>query len=283
MNAFSRSWEITKMSFSVINKDREMLWFPVLAGFFSLLFLFVMIFPTLLAYIGISNDNVGYANLVLVFLAYLGLAFIATFFNVAVVYTTKTRFEGGDATFMDSIRFAFSKIYIIFLWSIVTAIVGVLLRILENFARNAKGGNQIVLQVLRGVLGMAWGIVTIFVVPILVYKGHTPINAIKESALTIKKTWGESLIRHFGLGLVQMLVTVLGIVVLGLVIFVTLGLSIYLTLVLVTLLVVYVVLVSLIFTVANSVFNTALYVYAQTGKIPEGFSKEDLSHAFIKR
>ena len=37
---------------------------------------------------------------ILVAAAYWGLAFIATFFNVCVVYTRKTRFEGGDATFM---------------------------------------------------------------------------------------------------------------------------------------------------------------------------------------
>ena len=35
MGAFSRSWEITKLSFSVIKQDKELLLFPIFSGIFS--------------------------------------------------------------------------------------------------------------------------------------------------------------------------------------------------------------------------------------------------------
>ncbi len=38
--------------------------------------------------------------------------------------------------------------------------------------------------------------------------------------------------------------------------------------------------VILVFNVANTIFNTALYVYADTGKIPEGFGQEIMQNAF---
>ena len=38
--------------------------------------------------------------------------------------------------------------------------------------------------------------------------------------------------------------------------------------------------VILVFNVANTIFNTALYVFAATGKIPEGFSQEIMQNAF---
>jgi len=41
--------------------------------------------------------------------------------------------------------------------------------------------------------------------------------------------------------------------------------------------------VLLIFTVANSVYNTALFVYADTGKIPEGYNKELMTNAFRQK
>jgi hypothetical protein len=38
MGVWGRSWAITRTSFGLIGKDKEMIWFPLLAGFFSLLF-----------------------------------------------------------------------------------------------------------------------------------------------------------------------------------------------------------------------------------------------------
>ena len=45
---FSRSWHITKLSFRVIKQDKELLLFPILAGIFSIIFIFAMLFPTLI-------------------------------------------------------------------------------------------------------------------------------------------------------------------------------------------------------------------------------------------
>ncbi len=103
-SVFERSWQLTKLSFSVIRQDKEMLLFPVLAGVFSLLYSLALLFPTVLLKWG--DTGMGILQYGAIFITYLGLAFIATYFNVCVVFTTKTRFEGSDASFMDSIRFA---------------------------------------------------------------------------------------------------------------------------------------------------------------------------------
>ncbi|MFO7711460.1 MAG: DUF6159 family protein [Candidatus Woesearchaeota archaeon] len=281
MNAFSRSWYITKLSFRVIGKDKEMLLFPLLGGIFSILFLLAMVFPTII-FSFTQGDALQIFDYVIMFLTYLGLAFIATFFNTCVVYTTKKRFEGGDATFKESLRFGISRIHLIFAWSLVSAIVGVLLRVLENIASRMGGAGKIIFSILISLLGAAWSIITIFVVPAMVYKEVTPFAAIKESINTLKKTWGESLIRYYGLGLVQMLFIVLGVLVgIGL----TIGLAItgivgIIAGILIT--VIYIIAVVLIFNVANQVFNTALYYYATTGKVPQGFD-DTVKHAFQKQ
>lgn len=38
MGAWARSWSLTQTSLSIIRKDSEMLWFPILSGIFSLVF-----------------------------------------------------------------------------------------------------------------------------------------------------------------------------------------------------------------------------------------------------
>jgi hypothetical protein len=283
MNAFSRSWEITKLSFSVIGRDRELLLFPILGGFFSLLYMVAIVAPTWLFLIkpaeaGAQHEVVYY---VVLFIIYLGLAFVATFFNTCVVYTTKVRFEGGDATFGESLSFAFSRIHLIFSWSLVAATVGLLLRALDHAAEKAGPIGEIIIRIITSLLGMVWSVVTIFVVPSMVYHGLGPIDAIKQSVAVLKKTWGESLIRHFGLGLMQFLFILLGIFVFGALLVVSGGGHLAIAIGVVA--VIYFVGLVAVFSLASTIFNTALYVYADTGKVPSGYSQEIIAGAIGPR
>lgn len=280
-NAFSRSWEITKITFDVIKKDKELLLFPLLGGIFSILFILAMIFPTIItSFLHGENQEFFALEYIILFITYLGLAFIATFFNVCVVYTTKKRFTGGNATFGESLQFAFSKIHLILAWSLVSATVGIILRLIDHLAERLGWAGELIVHIITGILGMVWSIITIFVVPSMVYYDLGPLAAIKKSAQTFKKTWGESLIRSFGMGFVEMLLIILGIVVGIVMLIVTIPLGLVFVLGAGSLLVVYFLMVILIFSVANSVFNTALFVYADTGKIPAGFNKEVMHNAF---
>ncbi|MGM5488508.1 MAG: DUF6159 family protein [Nanobdellota archaeon] len=284
MNAFSRSWTITKLSFNVLLKDKEMLLFPILSGFFSLVFLVSMLFPSVITtLLRGAMPELAILEYVMIFITYLGIAFIATFFNVCTVYTTKRRLEGGNATFMESIKFSFSKIHLIFAWSLLSATVGLILRILDHMAERMGGVGKIIMSIIIYLLGTAWSIITIFVVPVMVYNGLGPFDAIKKSITVLRKTWGESLIRYYGLGLAQFIFLLVGVLLLGLI---TIGLSplgfvgIIIGIILIVL---YIILVSLVFSIANSVFNTALFVYAETGRVPQGFSAEVVQGAFTKR
>lgn len=287
MNAFSRSWRITRLSFGVINKDRELIGFAFLSFIFSSLFAIAMIVPSIVPTVmdgGVSETSLEVYQYVILFLTYFGLALIATFFNVCVVYTTKIRFEGGNASFAESLRFAFSKIGLIVQWSLVSATVGLILRILDNLASRLGKGGQLVAQLIIALIGMTWSIVTIFVVPVLVFEGLGPIPAVKRSTQVIKKTWGESLIRSIGLGLIQLLIFV---VIIG----ATIGLAYLLNsayeftgaLIGIGIGVVLLFITGLIFSVANMVYNTALYVYASNNLIANGFDEDVVRSAFTSR
>ena len=45
--SIGRSFEITKLSFNVVRQDKELFLFPILAGFFSLIYIIALIFPVL--------------------------------------------------------------------------------------------------------------------------------------------------------------------------------------------------------------------------------------------
>jgi len=241
-----------------------------------------MLFPSIITSFmkGTGPGSYGIMEYLLIFITYLGLAFIATFFNVCVIYTTKIRFEGGNATFWESINFARSKISLIFAWSVIAATVGLILRIIDNIAERSGETGRIVLNILTSILGMMWSIITIFVVPAMVYNNLGPVDAIKKSVGTLKRTWGESLIFYFGLGMIQFLFFLVGIIAAFILFFVLAGLGPIGIIITVVIAVLYFLGVILVFNVANTIFYTALYVYADTGKIPEGYSQETMQNAF---
>ena len=285
MKTFSRSWRITKLSFSVIGKDKEMLLFPILAGIFSTLYTLLLLFPSgVLEFVGsdsVGAVSFGFLQYAMVFLTYLGLSFIATFCNVCVVYTTKIRFEGGDATFMESIRFGFSKIGVIFQWSLVSATIGLIFLLLDRLAERVGGIGEIILNLVRSLLGVIWSIVTLFVVPTLVFEDVTPIEAIKKSSEIIKKTWGENLVAHYGMGFMQFLAGFCLIVI-------SIGLAMAIpsetgTIFALGFGIISLIFMTLVFNVAKMVFQTALYVYASTGTEPDMFEGETLASAFGRK
>lgn len=279
---FQRSWDITKLSFNVISQDKELLLFPLFASIFSIAFIIAMAVPSVMLNF-VDTQAMGVLGYGLIFIIYLGIAFIATFFNVCVVYTIKTRFEGGNATFFESIRFAFSRLHLIFSWALVAATVGLILRIIDNLAERLGVIGEIIVKILTSILGAVWSIITIFVVPTMVYEGLGPFPSIKRSVEVLKKTWGESLIRYYGLGMVQFLFMVIVIIIGGALGFFTMTISPIGGLVILGIAFIALLAIILIFTVANSVFNTALFVYANTGKVPGGFNQDTLQGAFTQK
>lgn len=283
MSTFSNGWTLTKLSFRVIGQDKELLLFPLSSLLLCIAYLLALLYPTL--WLEHSRDGSiewGFANVVVTFISYLGVAFIATFFNMCIVYTAKKRLEGGNATFGESLSFALGRIYQILAWATVAASVGLFFRALDEAAERAGGIGEVVLGMVRSLLGMTWSIVTLFVIPSMVYRGTGPIDAIKDSTAVLRKTWGENLVRVVGLGIVQLVVLGLGGAFFGF-LFVTTPDHPAIELVLTIGLVTFAVGVIFVFTLAEMIFNTALYAYATTGTLPSGYPQESLDGAFKPR
>ena len=280
MERFTRSWELTKLSFGVINQDKELLLYPLLSVIFSLGFLIALLYPTI--WVSLSDDGSiewSFLEIMVTFVTYLGVAFIATFFNVCIVFTAKTRFEGGNATVGQSLGFAFSRIHLILGWATISATVGLIFRAIDHAAERLGGVGELVVGILRSMLGMLWSAVTLFVIPAMVYKGLTPIPAIKDSIEVLKQTWGESLIRHVGFGLVQFLFLFLGALAFG-GLFSVMSPSGNMALALFIVAAIYFVGVVFVFFLAEMIFSTALYHYAANGELAPGYDEDVLQGTF---
>jgi hypothetical protein len=276
----SRSWDVTKQTFNVMMHDPEIFMFPVLATICSLIIFGMLLGPALMAVILGGEQAAPFLFYVGIFVFYFVVIFFSTFFDIGVVHIAKTRMEGGNATFMDGLRMAFSRLGKVIQWALLAATVGLLIKGLESKSKKKGGIIGLIGSLIAKGLGIAWAIVSTFVTPAIAIKNEGPFKALKSSALTIKKTWGESLVVYFGLGAVKGAVKGL----LGIVLLVPAILAFFaspaLGIVLLGLWVLMLTLVSIVFNAADTVFDTALFLYAETGVEPKMFEKEIIKHAF---
>lgn len=195
---------------------------------------------------------------------------IGIFFSSAVVAAATVRLSGGDPTLGQALSMAFSRIHKILGWAVVSATVGLVLRSLEQKA--GLFGRIAILLV-----GVAWGVVTFFVVPVLLYEDLGVFGSIQRSGALFKQRWGEQFVGNGSIGLALFLVMLLpvmagiGIAAAGLP---ALGIAVGAVGLLAAI---------SAGTVMSGIFNAALYRYAVTGSLSGPFNEGDLSGAFRPR
>jgi hypothetical protein len=274
---FSRSWQLVKASASVLAQDKQLLVFPLASSVAALVVSLAFIFPALGlgAIDGLrSGGSFSIGMIVLGFLFYLSQYFVIFYFNAALIGAVMIRLDGGTPTVSDGFRIANSKIGAILGYALIAATVGMILRAIQE--RAGFIGNIIV-----GLIGVAWTLATSMVVPVLVTRDVGPIEAVKESASLLKKTWGENIIGNAGIGIVFTVLAFALIIVSAVLIFGALATKSIAAVVFVgALAVAAFILMSLVQAALTGIYSAALYRYAESGEGSLGFDKNLLGGAF---
>ena len=273
---FSRSWGLIKASAGVLAKDKELLVFPLLSAVCTLIVLAAFVLPALGlgALDGLGENGLSAAAYVLAFLFYLVQYFVIFFFNSALVGAAMIRLDGGDPTVGDGLRIARGKALPILGYAAIAATVGMILRAIQERA-------GFVGRLVSGALGVAWTLASFLVVPVLVSRDIGPVDAVKESALLLKKTWGENLIGQGGVGLVFGLVFfVLILVGVAAIVAVAMAGNGVLIGLVVALFIVTLLVAALVQAALSGIYSAALYRYAVGAGDSEGFDAKMLGQAF---
>jgi uncharacterized protein DUF6159 len=280
-NSFSRSYQLVRHSWAVLKQDKEIMIFPVLSGFASLAVAASFIIPLVL--FGMNQPNtpaaanspretefhIEAAWYAYTFAFYLVSYFFTIFFNVGVMHCASIRMNGGDPTVADGFKGAFARIGAIFMWSLVSATVGMILRAIAERA-------GIIGRIITSLLGVAWSILTYFAVPVMIFEGVGVGKSIKRSGELIKKTWGEALVAEGGMGLFFGMLFLLGLIPVGLAVFLaaqgTAGAMVAVIVGAGT--VFYWIALAVVSAALQGVFHVALYRYASTGQVPAGYPED---------
>jgi len=207
--SIGRSWHLFKDSLAVLRQEPVLAVFPVIAFTASVLVAGVLGgFAFALGWFG-GADGISPSGWVAIALFYFCSYFAAIYCQVALISAVRERLAGRDATFGASIAAANRRLGAITSWAIIAAIVGLILRILDEVARrNTRGWGRIVAQIIIGMLGAAWSLAVFFVIPIIAYEGVGGFEAIRRSLRIVRQRWGEAVIGNAGIGLFVVLAVI---------------------------------------------------------------------------
>jgi len=219
------------------------------------------------------QPNTSPAFLLAILGVYVVNYFIIVFFNVALVGVANSRLMGGSWTFRDGLALAWARKGTIFLWALVAATVGMILRSIEERL-------GLIGRIVIKLIGVAWALACYFVVPVLAFENLTPFAAVKRSARLFKDTWGERVAGGFSISAVFFVLALPGI---GVWIVLSAAFGSTGMLIGLGLLLLYLLLLAVVSSAMQGIFNAALYRDACFKQVPPAFTPQLVSGAWTPK
>ena len=284
--SLSRSWQFAKMSYSMIWIHKRLLLFPVISSIAAALVMASFVLPLwqtgqLVEWLQFLDDETVTQTdpfmYVTAFLFYFCNYFVIVFFNVGLVSSVMRIMNGGSASIGYGLSFALRRFPQIFGWALISAVIGVLLKAIENSNKRAA-------RIVVAILGSAWTALSYFVIPVIVVDGYSPVKAFRESTSILKKSWGTALVGGFSLGFIGFLLTLPLILVLCLVFGAAFNSGNEFAMVAsVVFAVVSIMLLVASSAAADGIFKVYLYTWATGRSLPEDTNVDSFDDAFRRR
>ncbi len=287
MGKFRASYLLATESFELFRQDKEIAWFVVWNAFwvflialffagsiFALAMTGIVVLPGDGETASVGMQVLGYLTL---FVYYLVCSFITTYYGIALTAVVSRRLEGGDATYSDGVNAARERFGKIVKWSIVSSTVGVILSFLADRA-------SWVARMFSFLGGVAWGVATFFIVPVLAREDESVPASVKRSSQVFVSTWGETIILNFSLSLFFTGIHITALIVVGIVLLVAVtGGGAVLAMIVLVLYLLFLVVMVIIHSVLEKVFRVVLYEYAVRGTIPSNFTPQLIMGALRRK
>lgn len=270
-----RGWQITKQSFAVLRADKEILLFPILSAVFMIgaTIIITLLFLSGIIGVAIINNEI-FTNIFLyifMLLYFFVLYAIGIFFEGVIITSATIRFSGRNPSFTEGLAGPLKKVPKIIFWALINAIISILLNIIENVTRKKSQATSTLTSIGTSLFGIAWNLLTFFVLPIILFEKESTIGSIKRSKELFVKTWGENITAQITTGGIFFLIGGIGIIPL---IFALLIGSQTAVIAMFVLFLIWIGIIILFATSINGILVAALYQYAITGKLPNIYSPE---------
>jgi len=292
-----KSFQLLKCSWNVLREHKSLMWFPVLSTLASLAVIVMLVGPLVAGVLGGMVGNLewegiasaiikemgrfagGWVGWGLLFLAYWVSFAIANFFNTGLIAEASKALRGEAVSWKAGVRLAWSKRGVIMSWSALAATVGVIFSVIEEWLDDRLPVvGSLLARIPLILLGAAWTLVSVLVMPILVHEHVGPWEALKRSTVLLKRTWGENIVGRLSLSSAASLLMLAGVgfwLAASALPYVTgnpgAGKIIFLSGI--PFLVMFGLALNYVTIALNGIFQAALYTYAVEGVVPTGYDR----------
>ena len=285
------SWELMQSSLRVIRANPRLALFPVVSSFCAILLAAFFFLPIVVVVVGNTGvqtwlagrhwdgkeiealqRTLGWTFYSYSAVIYLVSLFVGTFFNVAFYHEIMRALAGGNVSLAGGLRFATTRWRSILMWSLLAGTIGLVIRSIEE--RLGWFGRYVM-----AAIGTVWSVAAVFAIPVIIRREESnPLAVLRDSAVTLKKTWGESLVGFVGIQLASLAVVVVALLAMFVVLVVSVPFKLGLFMLLgFATIILGLFIAGFLINLATNVYRCALYVYASEGVVPDPFTVEMLN------
>ena len=266
-------WQLTKKSWGILRSSPGLIRFPLVAVLVGFILGLLTLIPGVIL-LSLDQTALNVLGIIVLVVGFVLIAFIATFFAVALAHNADRLLAGEEPSFGDGTALARQRTGPIFSWAIISTTVGALIGLLQDKLGVAG-------VILGGLAGAAWGLLTFLAVPVIAIEGTGGFGTVKRCTQLIKDRWGEQITGTALIGGVLFLIGYLpaflvisigvalwaaGGIVAGGVALIIIGILAFTA-------------VALLNQALATIFGVALYHYAASDKAVGVFTSEDFAEA----
>jgi hypothetical protein len=277
---WAESRALTQKAWAILGSNRRILSFPILAALINVVVIVVFAIPVVLLFVlgtwvtvvlGIILAAVGiYLTQIIAMIAKGGMVSCADEALAGRPMALGTGWSRSFARFGDVAQ-----------WAFISMVVGALLGAIRGNGQGNLAG-VLLRNVVAAAAGVAWSVITLFVLPAIILDGSGVIAGIKSSAHIVKERWGTQItggIRIAG-RLLFLILPALALVLGGVF---AIQASVIAGGVLFVLGFIVMIIAGLLGSTVRTIFSVALYRFVTTGRALGGFTPEELQAAVRTR
>ncbi len=274
IDRLANSWNLLKLSFQFLNKDKSLLAVPIILPFLNIITFGILIL-IILSTVSIIPEKtedaygaiIGYSLLALFFFV---MSFVNTFFGAAHSWMVYEVVKGKNTTLKDGLKRAFANLWDVFLFALAMMIIKILSAALRGQKKEGFDAGYYLRSFIAGWIETISTILGKLVLPAMIITEKSFTESVADLKHSVKK-WPEILTFELGVNTVMSFIT--SLIIFPLIVLAILTLPSILGFIFVSLIVLTLIASSILNSFLNATYYTLLYIALVQGKKIKG-SKE---------
>jgi hypothetical protein len=176
-------WGLTKKSWGILRSNPGLARFPVVGGLTGMLVAILVAGPGVFLF---ASEISQVAGAIIAAVGIYLASFAVYFFSVGLAHSVDQRLHEKEVSFGAAVSHASERMSAIAGWALVSVAISTILQTAQEKLGVAG-------DLLAGLAGAAWGVLTFLAIPVIAIEGTGPLATVKRCGSLVKRKWGEQI------------------------------------------------------------------------------------------